>query len=214
MKMVRNIFEAESEDSMTPPSSSGLFKRSTSCGGGGGGGIGTGGRSSSTKRMMAYTSPFSRKPRLFHRSKSVPLPPLPVDAIDEEDRRDDMNETNYRRPNAVQSTARDPPSISTPSSPRSFASPSLLGRNRFIGDTVVVDNGTPSKSMLYDLQRVLKLIQDERYLVANDLYVDVRRRIVIADSNSSSSASTEHLHQEARRFWKDNLVEFDALEVR
>ncbi|KAL7543423.1 hypothetical protein ACHAXR_012704 [Thalassiosira sp. AJA248-18] len=40
-----------------------------------------------------------------------------------------------------------------------------------------VDDGSPSSSTLTDLQRVLNLIQDERHLVAHDLYLNAKRRI-------------------------------------
>ena len=40
------------------------------------------------------------------------------------------------------------------------------------------DDGRPSSSALRDLKRVVQMIKDERHLVARDLYVDARRRIL------------------------------------
>lgn len=53
----------------------------------------------------------------------------------------------------------------------------------------VVDDGTPSSSAVKDLQRVLKMIEEERHLVAYDLYIDAKRRI-IDDSIRSQGATT------------------------
>lgn len=39
------------------------------------------------------------------------------------------------------------------------------------------DDGTPSKSCVADIQRVFRLIEDERHLIANALYQDVMSRI-------------------------------------
>ena len=40
------------------------------------------------------------------------------------------------------------------------------------------DDGRPSSSALRDLKRVVQMIKDERHLLARDLYVDARRRIL------------------------------------
>mmetsp|Transcript_17203 Transcript_17203/g.35921 ORF Transcript_17203/g.35921 Transcript_17203/m.35921 type:complete len:1023 (-) Transcript_17203:21-3089(-) len=43
--------------------------------------------------------------------------------------------------------------------------------------SVNIDDGIPSSSPFKDLHRVLKLIEDERHLVAHNLFLDARRRI-------------------------------------
>ena len=128
-------------------------------------------------------SKSSMKQRLFLQSKSVPLPPV-VDTVDDDDHRDDENDTSGQRLSNDGQSARDPPSplplvLSSPlpilSSVQSFAlssRPGSTSENRGSGTTMVlVDNGTPSSSPLYDLKQVLKLIQDKCHLVANELYM-------------------------------------------
>ena len=61
----------------------------------------------------------------------------------------------------------------------------------------LADDGSPSDDPYKDLQRSLELAEDERYLVAYDLYEDVRRRVkdweseqgVLSPSSSSSPVS-------------------------
>lgn len=43
--------------------------------------------------------------------------------------------------------------------------------------STIGDRGKPSKSVAKDLQRVVNLIQDERHLVAYDLYLDCKERM-------------------------------------
>jgi len=51
------------------------------------------------------------------------------------------------------------------------------------------DNGTPTNSCVHDLKRVLRLIEDERHLIANDLYQDIIGRIDTFRSTSLAAAA-------------------------
>ena len=101
----------------------------------------------------------------------------------------------------------------------------------------VLDDGTPSSSTYNDLQRVLKLVQDERHLVAYDLYVDAKRRIddakrlLVLNTNQQESkrvnekkvrwkktndtAAKEEMSndEQAIKLLEDKKEEFDALKV-
>ena len=105
-----------------------------------------------------------------------------------------------------------------------------------------LDNGTPSSSTYNDLQRVLKLVQDERHLVAYELYVDVKRRIddakrrlVLNSGDSTNQQESKRVNEkkvrwkktndtaaakeeisedeQANKFLEDKREEFDALKV-
>lgn len=75
------------------------------------------------------------------------------------------------------------------------------------------DTGTPGRSIAGDMQRVLDLIDDERHLVANELYQDIKRRI--ADFRKPDMGkekekitppiNSKHAKQRSKRGWLDSL---------
>ncbi len=193
--------------------------------------------SSIEPELMSKKSPVSqrlRKPKSFRflkRSKSVPV-------VYDETRSHDGGQT--------ESSTRD--------DDRSRVSPPL--RPAFNGGTAVspktlplsnvtsnIDDGIPSSSPFKDLNRVLKLIEDERHLVAHKLFLDARRRIEGSTRNNSildiDGGSPKFGHKLSRKkgqiqmeeaetqsqgnqisrddAWKllqDKKEEFQALEVR
>lgn len=82
-----------------------------------------------------------------------------------------------------------------------------------------VDDGTPSSSPYNDLQRVIAMMNDERHLVAYDLFVDVKRRLdetsrmgAAAATIIANNASSQN-YQNAWAFLQERQQEFQALEV-
>ena len=76
--------------------------------------------------------------------------------------------------------------ISTLPSPTTTSFTTTSNQHRNCINKSVLDDGKPSLSTYNDLQRVLKLIQDERHLVAYELYVDAKRRIIDRKTRAST----------------------------
>ena len=99
--------------------------------------------------MASKVSKRKRIKKLFLRSKSVPVP------VDHQ---------------TIQSTRSGISDDISSTLPPPSEKPHIL--------KVTVDDGKPSSSTLKDIQRVLQLITNERHLVAYELFVDVKRRII------------------------------------
>jgi hypothetical protein len=57
--------------------------------------------------------------------------------------------------------------------------------------TTILDDGNPSSSCRRDMDRVLRLIEDERHFTAQELLHDVQRRLGINTSSLPSSPSND-----------------------
>lgn len=142
--------------------------------------------SSIEPKLLSKKPPASqwvRTPKAFRflkRSKSVP-------AVCDETRSHDGVQTESSTRDDERSRV-SPPLLAAvnggpASSPNTFPSSNV---------NVNIDDGIPSLSPFKDLHRVLKLIEDERHLVAHNLFLDARRRIeesrngCVLDVNSGS----------------------------
>ena len=95
----------------------------------------------------------------------------------------------------------------------------------------LADDGSPSNDPLDDLKRSLSLMQDERHLIAHELYSSTRRRIedwkkepIRSQSGKKSpkdkdkakvvkTNDTDVLFEKADIFFQERKNEFDELEV-
>lgn len=74
------------------------------------------------------------------------------------------------------------------------------------------DAGKPGHSIAGDMQRVLDLMDDERHLVANELYQDIKRRIADSrkrtmgnqEEKTSPPTNSKHAKQRPKRGWFDS----------
>lgn len=129
-------------------------------------------------------------------------------------------------------------SCSHSSSPLSMSSPLLSPlsnvsstaahntRVKAAAAVAAVDDGTPSHSALNDLHRVLKLIQDERHLIAYKLYMHAKERTILRHTTvtnntnnnttnaKSLSAAMDTSLASARSLLNSRQHEFHTLERR
>ncbi|KAL3781388.1 hypothetical protein ACHAW5_010284 [Stephanodiscus triporus] len=83
---------------------------------------------------------------------------------------------------------------------------SSFATSRPIIAAAAADDGRPSSSALWDLKRVLKMIEDERHLVARDLYVDARSRILDQSAPPRRIDNFEQNNTQTR--WKVTAADF------
>lgn len=68
-------------------------------------------------------------------------------------------------------------------------SPGVVDRYPIGSPLTLSDRGEPSPSILQDAHRVFALIEDERHLIAQDLYQDVRRRLVAWEEEQGAASA-------------------------
>lgn len=80
------------------------------------------------------------------------------------------------------------PTIS-PSTSRSTPSTTVGSKNRYKikAPTTTNDSGEPSDLCFFDAKRVLRLIEDERYLSAQELYNSILDRLQESENNSCNN---------------------------
>ena len=80
------------------------------------------------------------------------------------------------------------PTIS-PSTSRSTPSTTVGSKNRYKikAPTTTNDSGEPSDLCFFDAKRVLRLIEDERYLSAQELYNSILDRLQESENNSGNN---------------------------
>ena len=61
------------------------------------------------------------------------------------------------------------------------------GRFKIKPPTTTNDTGDPTDSCLFDAKRVLRLIEDERYLVAQELYHSIKERFEAENSDANDA---------------------------
>ena len=106
-----------------------------------------------------------------------------------------------RHPKRLFRRSKSAPAVSdlSPDSQRS----SSFASSRPAIAAAAADDGRPSSSALRDLKRVVQMIKDERHLVARDLYVDARRRILDGSAPSRQVNLVDDSKQNNKRQrWK------------
>lgn len=79
---------------------------------------------------------------------------------------------------------------------------------------VTVDDGKPSNSALKDIQRVLQLITNERHLVAYELFVDVKRRIIDNEARFVAEEKQDNqLNSKDKRkaWWREKSIRSSSM---
>ena len=77
--------------------------------------------------------------------------------------------------------------------------------------TTLTRDAIPSPSLLHDLQRVLRFMEEERHLVAFELYRDVKRRLDSWRTDSDSSRNVAKNGQGANRESVDGANEYKSI---
>lgn len=102
--------------------------------------------------------------------------------------------------------------------PNTPVSSSMTGNGKIKRPTTIFDDGNPTDSIIFDAKRVIRLIEDERYLSAEVLYHSVQERVHLGDaddeeSRTGSYRSIRKKHKRKRSSSKKALDKKQAAEL-